>query len=288
MIKCICCFFNYNNNQVIKKNYINFRKKLMYSVTTIEISLKKENFFIEDSIKILANERNALWQKERCFNIALEHLDNKYDKIVWLDTDIIFHNINWIYDLEKKLDDFCFVQPFESVFEKKGNNKRLNCESYAKKIHDKIFLGKKIKEEFALGLTWGIRRDALEPYGFFDKHILGANDNLQVCFYTGDYHNSYILRLPTRLKEDYVRYLSGMKNYKNKSIGYCKGAIEHLYHGDIKERGYAEREVLLLKENFDPSNLKIGSNGLYELDNKDMLKKIKTYFLDRHKKTREG
>ena len=94
MIKIICSYFNYYNDPERKSNYIKFRQKFEYDLITVEVAKDKSEFFIDDAIQIIAKPENLLWQKERCFNIALENLPDTVDKIVWVDTDIIFHNDN--------------------------------------------------------------------------------------------------------------------------------------------------------------------------------------------------
>ena len=118
MIKIICSYFNYYNDPERKSNYIKFRQKFEYDLITVEVAKDKSEFFIDDAIQIIAKPENLLWQKERCFNIALENLPDTVDKIVWVDTDIIFHNKNWLEDLDKELDHKPFVQSFEKVVEK--------------------------------------------------------------------------------------------------------------------------------------------------------------------------
>ena len=54
--------------------YEKFREKFKYPLLTAEIALDEKDFSIEDSYKILANERNILWQKERSFNILLQQI----------------------------------------------------------------------------------------------------------------------------------------------------------------------------------------------------------------------
>lgn len=284
MIQCICSYFNFFNDEKIKKNYFEFRKKFKHNILTLECSLN--NFVIEDSIKIKANSANILWQKERCFNILLNRIDDKVDKIIWLDTDIIFQDENWISEAEKLLDNYCFIQPFSQVFEK--NNQRtsentiLNCNSYAKCLRDKIDKDFKIPNDKALGLTWGIRREFLKN-GFFDKHILGNNDSIQLCAFKGDYFNKSITVYGTNgLKKEFIKYVEKLPDFDINSFSYCKGKIEHIYHGKILNRGYLERELLLKKLNYEPlKDISIDKNGLYKIESELMNKELIKYFLRR-------
>ena len=55
---------------------------------------------------------NTLWQKERLLNIALENLPPTVDKVMWLDSDLIFLNDDWVPETAELLDRYPVVQPF--------------------------------------------------------------------------------------------------------------------------------------------------------------------------------
>ena len=55
---------------------------------------------------------NTLWQKERLLNIALENLPHTVTKVMWLDSDLIFLNDDWVIETSEMLDRFPVVQPF--------------------------------------------------------------------------------------------------------------------------------------------------------------------------------
>jgi len=57
-------------------------------------------------------EGNTLWQKERLLNIALQSLPASVEKVMWLDTDLIFLNDNWVPETAALLDEYSVVQPF--------------------------------------------------------------------------------------------------------------------------------------------------------------------------------
>lgn len=284
MIKCICAYFNFTNNQLRKNHYIEFRKNFKYPITTIEVALDKSLFFIEDSIRILANDNNILWQKERLFNIALQHIPENFTKIVWVDTDIIFLNDNWLIDLEKILDEYTIAQPFEYVFETEGNNHCLNNYSYSKCLKDHLDQGSDIPIFAAMGLCWGFNRNILAN-GFYDRHILGSNDALQLLSVMGDYLNSQVINTyPKALVKDWLYYCRQMPPLIKYNVGYCKGKIQHLYHGNMYKRGYHTREKLLSQYQYDPKkHIELDTNHLYRITEPNLQQSIIRYFDERHK-----
>ena len=297
MIACICSYFNYNGNKLRRELYERFRENFNHPIITAEVALREIDFCISDSHKILANENNILWQKERTFNIILETLPPEYDKIVWLDTDLKFHNPDWLDEMDKKLDEHLMVQGFENVFETEGSNNVLNCRGYGKNVYDyEISTNTKnnpikyIDEHFALGLVWGINRSYI-PEGFYDRHILGSNDAMQIIGVMGDFLNSQLVGCCTpNIVLDFLDYSERQPIKDTYSIGYCEGDLEHFYHGDKLDRGYIEREIILDNYKFNPKLLEIDEqNGLYKLPSqyKELQEEIRDYFQDRSDTTKK-
>lgn len=288
MIASICCYFNWDNNQVRKNNYIQFRKKFKHPLTTVEICLHKNNFFIDDSIKILATTDNILWQKERAFNVAIQGLSSKYDKVLWVDTDIVFLNSDMMNELEDKLDQYDMVQPFERVCEYNqgvtSKNSCLNTYSYAKTLKAYIETDKMIGDDQALGLAWGINLSIMPEGLFYDKHILGSNDLLQIQTVTLDILNaSFLGKYNDNLVSSWLKYCKQMPKKEKYDIGYCSGTVEHIYHGKSTNRGYVYREKILHQHNYNPDiDIRISSNGLYEIVNQELKTSILEYFNKRN------
>jgi hypothetical protein len=60
------------------------------------------------------------------------------------------------------------------------------------------------------------------------------------------------------------------------------GTIYHLWHGELNDRDYRNRQKLL--ENFDPySDIQIGSNGAWQWTkpNTEFEERLRAYFLNR-------
>jgi hypothetical protein len=281
MIQLISCYFNYYDNPVRKNNYIKFRKHLNADIQTVEVALDKNAFFIDDSIKIIANDQNILWQKERCFNIILENLPSNVDKIVWLDTDIIFHNSNWLKDIEKKLDEIPYVQAFDIVIENHyAYNPCLNCLGHGRALHDYIYYDSKIPKDLAIGLAWGVHRNLLDQ-GFFDKHILGSNDLLQTIAVIGDIFNVSLLENKSKtLVNSFLDYYKNLNLENGYNIGYIHGTLEHLYHGKTLNRGYNERAEIL--KDYNTNDLEIDTNGLYKLNDEELYRAVQEYMTKRN------
>src|SRR5689334_2939258 len=95
-----------------RKNYGEFRRRLDLPLLTVELSFDL-GFALGASdaeILIQSSGGDAMWQKERLLNIALEALPPACQKIVWLDCDIVFKRDDWIEAIDRGLDSVPLLQ----------------------------------------------------------------------------------------------------------------------------------------------------------------------------------
>lgn len=285
MLHAVCCYFNPNNYVKLKNNYRFFRKNFKHPLTTVELALDNQDFFIDDAIHIRGNNRHILWQKERLLNIAIESLPKNIDKIVWVDTDIIFENDKWFQETEKNLENYPVIQPFEAVSEISNDNNIV-----APHEHGYGF-AKSFTENFIdtlddwpkCGLSWAFRRQCL-PNGLYDKCVIGNGDALQLAAWMGNWDNYLIHLMSPRTRESFL--LDRYQDYESvkANISYIRGNIIHLYHGSLTNRQYFDRNWILIENAFDATtDISLDSNGLYQWStNKPTLhQNIKLYFQER-------
>ncbi len=281
MIKLICAYFNFTDNPVYKQNYIKFRKNLNHPITTVEVALKHQKFFIDDSIKILANSNNLMWQKERMLNIAISTLPDNCDKICWLDTDIIFQNKNWLSDTEKLLDNYKIVQVFDTVRESPQINTSHNTISLAKCLHEK----KPYNLIYpAIGLGWAFRRDILIDDKIYDKDIVGNSDAMQLMCWFGCWNHDCISSLYKPYQIEFLEW--GWQSYEKvqSNFSFTPGKIHHFFHGRWQNRYYVARRGILRSAEYIPSkDIELDSNCLYKFstDQFEMQKQISKYFTEK-------
>jgi hypothetical protein len=105
----VTCHFNPAGYPRLAENYRIFRDALGgLPLFTAEASF--DGTFISDGpVRIEATEANILWQKERLLNLVVEALPAKYDRVAWLDADVVFRRPDW-YEVASKLLDECAVE----------------------------------------------------------------------------------------------------------------------------------------------------------------------------------
>ena len=275
MIHFICSYFNFGNSTKIRNNYIKFRRNFKYDITTVELALPDQQFFIDDSIKLAVDYNNILWQKERCLNIAIEESKRGTDAIAWIDTDVIFDNPNLLRDTEEALEKWKVVQMFEKVYETPTVNDFFNNYSLGKQMVDELDISYP-----NIGLAWAFRRDILVDDKLYDLDPVGNSDVLQLMAWLGQWNNSCITNLLPQYRKEFL--LWAWDSYENVQgdIGYVKGALEHIYHGKQENRKYRHRNQILIDNNYVPSkDLRMDHNQLYTLPYcPQMVDDIRQYF----------
>lgn len=279
MLKFICCYFNFGNSKKIKSNYLKFRKYFPYHITTVEVALPRQKFFIDDSIKIRANNTNIFWQKERCLNIAIDSLPDNTKHIAWVDTDIRFYNENLENDTIKSLDKYPLVQLFDECFE----NPQINA------YNNNVSLGYKTVNQLNnvyfphIGYCWAFNKDILIDNKLYDKDPVGNSDVLQLMAWKGTWNHSSIIELNKQYRQQFLLWAWDSYEKVEGKIGYVPGKVEHFYHGRTVYREYTTRNNMLTESGFSPDKLEIDDNKLYKINNDKLLKNIKAYLSNRTK-----
>ena len=112
--------------------------------------------------------------------------------------------------------------------------------------------------------------------------IIGSGDSLMWnSFY--DYKNPiYKKAMNYDWYENYLNWVKNSFNEINSSVSFIDGNINHLYHGDIKNRNYIGRFDILKKYNFNiKEDLKIDSNKVWKIKRSEITNALVKYFIDR-------
>lgn len=278
MIAVISTFFNPAKYKLNVKNLKRFRECLGVDGADFflcEVSFDGE-YETDACHKIIANKNQVLWQKERIVNLMIERLPEKYDKFVWLDTDLIFTDPDWLRKMDEALDEFNVVQGFSHIYytDDAGKVDRTSV-SYMEAVRSGAGFG-------APGGCWGARLDALPDRKIIDNHVVGGGDHLLVNAWLGKPDAMF----PTNIRQRIVYLQDYLKQNEaiDGRVGCLAGGIIHLYHGDRVNRQYTQRHEILFDEKFDPNkDIEIAKNGLWEwaTEKPEFHRKVKDYFYDR-------
>jgi hypothetical protein len=120
-----------------------------------------------------------------------------------------------------------------------------------------------VKYGWTPGFAWAAKRSVLESTHFYESLIMGGED--KAIFYAACGEAQALVTGSAMSSKQSMHYLEWTKNFSRAvdgKIGYLDNEAVHLWHGDIKFRGYDTRYFQFDKFNFDPEkDIKVGSNG---------------------------
>ena len=240
-----------------------------------------------------------LWQKERLLNLALKAVPTDVEHIAWLDCDVILKREDWAAEAKRQLQELNVVQLFSEAVYLSPNDDIQSIRvqdgySYVPGLmsladaKDLIQIGASIGKKFvryAPGLAWAAQRSVFANHGFYDADIVGSADSFIAAALLGEHEllsRRYSLKEPRR--QHYFRWAIPFNKSVGGRVGHVAGAIFHLNHGDIENRGYVERQKGLAAFDFDPDiDLTIGRNGAWHWarPRPDLEDFLKNYFISR-------
>jgi hypothetical protein len=268
-------YFNSAKSKRLLMNYLYVAEKFKIAgIPYFTIEMYEEAPEISDAVHLKTDF--ILFQKERLCHLLEKYIPKSFTKLLFIDSDLIFENLNWYNELSDKLNNFNVVQPFSKglwldITYKHIVKQRIPIAFYNK--FGKIPLLGGIGG-YHPGFAWGFQRDWFKKVGFFQQGILGDGDTLSSTVWL-DY------------KYEYVDFIKGaVEEFRKQmaekpSICFLKGAIFHLWHGDSKKRQYGERRHIFKSIKDIRDIIKVANNGLFELKDDSLKAKIRKYFRNR-------
>lgn len=278
MLAAVTCIFNPHGYKNIIRNYFTFRRHYNGPpLYTVELSFTG-NFECPDAeMKLLGNDSNFMWQKERLLNILIESLPDKVDRIAWIDADVLFMNPQWEKGTEEALEQFPVVQLFSAAHVLDSFGRIVDTHPGYCHLQRYPHLGSLWGRT---GYAWAARREAI-PGGLMDDHILGSGDLLMA----EAWHNQRTCaQREIKNVNWYRRWDEWAKKYYTGSqgrLGFVWGDVVHLFHGDYAKRQYVPRLEIFQKYDYDPfMDIRKDHNGVWVWNSEKpgMHKAIKDYF----------
>jgi len=205
-------------------------------VFALELCFRDENPELVGVPTVRSN--SYMFHKERLYRILEQQIPCKYNKLAFVDADIIFSSPDWYEKTSTLLNTYDVVQPFET------------CEWLDLTYTDVMVTRKTVLQmetpiwdwRFHPGFAWAFRRDWYQKVGFYDYAITGSGDTLSAAAWLGKTFPATFKSLPDSLRPSYNQFVSNPRP----RITYLKGqTIRHLYHGSRENRKYVERHFIL-------------------------------------------
>ena len=286
MLWAVTSYFNPFGCLHRPRNFDMFRRRIhSQGVPLLVVEVIRENgkSEIPDNVAVVRVPGDCMWQKERALNIAFSRLPPNCDKVVMIDSDIIFNSASVWRLTEKALDEVPVVQPFSRVEYLRADGSIDH--QWPSVTHDG---GCKfeVRVPVAHGGAWAFRRQFIQRHGLHDRLIVGGGD-VGFSAAVWGHHEKIPARffMNTERARFYMNWAVPVACAVERSVRSVDVVCQHLWHGSMKSRGYQARKPILANFNPDTDVYAPADEGLrWTVDDRriDALRvKVENYFKTR-------
>ncbi|MCB9506503.1 MAG: hypothetical protein H6697_02415 [Myxococcales bacterium] len=226
-----------------------------------------------------------LWHKERLLNLGLAALPSSCRYVAWLDADIVFEDDGWVAAACSALERHVVIQPFTNVvcLPKDGTPAQFPSSRIGWGLGRRILRGTTegtyrvafcaehrvgaTKLPGTTGYAWAARRELLDAHGFYDRCIIGGGDReLALAFVraSAQVPDSEVRIRHPRLRSHVSAWHDAVFADVRANVGALPGTVHHYWHGDSRNRRYADRHEILERFDFDPErDLEVDAEGCW-------------------------
>lgn len=297
----VACYFNPQNSPYRTKAFNAFYesiKHLNHRIVECVIGDSKP----ELSGKYISHvyTKDLLWHKEALLNKVISELPEEYKYVFWVDADVIFTNKNWFVDgVESMGKYYNIIQPFEYCIhlDKDELKPSFDYNSEKDNAYTLSLRNKKMWRSFSanfsngmskndnydlhghVGFAWAARRDILEQMPLYDKALIGGADHIIAHAAANHINHNCIQKTFTDTVDEIAEWSIKFSKLIDGKIGYVRGDLFHIWHGDIEKRQYLKRI-----QDFTPKTkgiTKKDKNGLYVHNDDEAKEYMEKYFSHR-------
>jgi hypothetical protein len=294
----VTCFFNPQKSPSRTRSFQIFYESIKHlNHRVLECVIGNDRPQLKESEHIQTfRVQNLLWHKETLINKATKALPENFRYIFWVDADVIFTNLDWLVDGVAALQSHKIIQPFEYCIHLQPDEVKPSFD-LSKILQDKLpnRRNDKVWRSFAanfadtdlwqddnynthghVGFAWGARREVLDAVPLYEKALIGGADHIIAHAAAGQIPHPCIAKSFTENLREVEDWSRQFYRATAGEIGYVKGELYHIWHGDISKRDYLKRI-----QDFTPMTKSIhrrDENGFYETDDADVTNYIEDYF----------
>jgi hypothetical protein len=299
----ITAYFNPVDQPFRLENFRRFRAHLAVPLVAVELAYGPDFELQPGDADILIQLRatDVLWQKERLLNLALAAVPVACTRIAWFDCDVVFAASDWPDRALAALDRLAMVHLYRTAHHLPAGHdggcfRVEDAEVRRGSIMSAVAAGIPIIEpleealsrpfgNYAGGLGWAARREAIEAHGFYDLCIMGSGDRAIISAAMG--RPDHVVRfncMNAAQAAHYLDWAGRLREAVADGVGFIDGDVFHLWHGSLASRRYHQRHAGFAAFGFDPrSDIALTPDGLWRWasDKPAMHDYVRRYFMAR-------
>lgn len=265
MLAVATCHWNPAGWESLRRNYLRFRHEMAWwGVPTfcVELAYEGQEFASRPKLgtsiqtwRLPAKDEHRLWQKERLVNFVVERLPPEFDKVAWIDADVLFLDRHWPDRVVDLLERHPVVQLWDSW----------HCADAAGRVSEVLrSVGQRgeryIAQAASPGGAWAARR---EVFPLYDRHIVGSGDAMMVEAWLGQERSTCMRRSTPAMARHYAAWSDEAFSKVRGDIAVLPGHAIHLYHGTRAKRQYVDRWNPVIDADYDPAtHVHVDDQGL--------------------------
>lgn len=219
-------------------------RRLGVPLYTFELVTGDTSFLTPDdgtSVRLRVPKRPVGWQKEHQLNYLIARLPLRYDKVAWIDADVLYMHDAWACAAEVLLEQYGFAQLFEHVHW---------CGPADNTVETwRSCFAPRWSGDGLVGFAWGAWRQALEAVGgLYWRGGTGANDAIMARTFI---KNAGGAPLSGELSHSAQSWQRAMRSIVATPGVLTQHAIRHLWHGPVSARRYGEWDADLIAAEYD-------------------------------------
>lgn len=266
-------FFNPARSKKMVMNYFYTIEKLKLAdipYYTMELLFDDHEPEIKDAIHV--RSKSVLFHKETLCSLLEKRVPRSFPKLLFLDADVIFGHPGWYTEVSRLLTTYEVVQPFSSCVWLDS--------TYTKLVQTRLSVAymnrtNPYNHNYHPGFAWAFQRKWFRDIGFYKEGITGSGDTMSTAAWMGiKFPRGYVHQSLVASYEDYSRMA-------RPNLACSTGTIYHLWHGSAKNRKYVDRHRILDGVRDVRSILETNKDGVLELTDRDVDRKMREYFASR-------
>ena len=289
MTSIIVCFFSPCDYELPKQNF----QKCLHGLECVDAEVVVVQALLEGQPEqpvpkrfksLVFHVKTAWFRKENLWNVGARA--SAGDKLIFLDSDVVYEDSEWVLKCSDALDRYDVIQPFSKAVWRDPEFAELQTKvSAAEVIRDG---GNYYGGTHHPGFGWGMTRNAFNQIGgFHEDCITGEGD---VAFAVSLVKDEQVNAIARWLRAS-TRFFAS-KKYKayrrhNSCLGLTVGVPEnlsvfHLWHGNISDRGYQDRYKRVPPCDDGEYHLIERPDGIKELSRQEDIDNMNAYFSGRN------